>query len=87
MVAFTLDRSTILVKSPWDTSRKSLTQLPVSYCYQIIVLSAHTLAPSPLSPQINIALNMYEDFFTNCNIEQGGGGMDYIFTRDMKFAH
>ena len=24
MVAFTLDRSTLLVKSPWDTSRKSL---------------------------------------------------------------
>ena len=75
MVAFTLDRSTILVKSPWDTSRKSLTQLPVvSYCYQIIVLSTHTLAPSPLSPQINVALYICEDFFINCNIEHGGGG-------------
>ena len=56
------------------TKRKSLTQLPVvSYCYQIIVLSTHSLTPSPLSPEINVELNMYENFFTNCNIEQGGG--------------
>ena len=80
--------TTILVKSPWDTRRKSLTQLPVvSYCYQIIVLSTHSLTPSPLSPtlspEINVELNMYKDFFTNCNIEQGrgagGGGGWTIF--------
>ena len=78
------EEATILVKSPWDTRRKSLKQLPiVSYCYQIIVLPAHFLVPSPLSPQINVELNMY----TNCNIEQGGGGMDSIFIWDMKYAH
>ena len=67
--------STSVVKNHWDTRRKSLTQLPVvSYCYQIIVFSTHSLAPSPLSPKINVELNIYEDFFTNCNIEQGGGG-------------
>ena len=67
--------ATCMVKSPWDTRFKSLTQLPVvSYCYQIIVLSTHSLTPSPLSPQINVELNMYEDFFTNYNIERGEGG-------------
>ena len=75
VMLMSLVKITILVKSPWDTRRKSLTQLPVvSYCYQIIVLSTHSLTPSPLSPQINVELNMYEDFFTNYNIERGEGG-------------
>ena len=53
----------------------------VSYCYQIIVLSTHYLAPSSLSPQVNVELNMYEDFFTNCTIEQeGGGGLTSLYT-------
>ena len=67
--------STILFKSPWDTRRKSLTQLPVvSYCYQIIVLSTHSLTPSPLSPQINVELNMYEVFSPTATLSRGEGG-------------
>ena len=66
---------TILVKSPWDTRHKSLTELPVvSYCYQIIVLSTHSLTPSPLSPQINVELNMYEVFSPTATLSRGRGG-------------
>ena len=81
--------STILVKSPWDTRHKSLTEPPVvSYCYQIIVLSTHSLTPSPLSPQINVELNMYKVFSPTATLSRGeGGGMDYIFAGDMKFDH
>ena len=80
--------STIVVKSPWDTRHKSLTELPVvSYCYQIIALSTHSLTPSPLSPQINVELNMYEVFSPTATLRRGQGGMDDIFTGEMKFDH
>ena len=66
---------TIVVKSPWDTRHKSLTELPVaSYCYQIIVLSTNSLTPSPLSPPNQCWAKQVRSFFTNCNIEQGKGG-------------
>ena len=74
--------ATIVVKSPWDTRHKSLTQLPVvSYCYQIIVLLTH----SSLSPQINVELNMYEVFSPTATLSRGEG-MDCIFTGDCIFT-
>ena len=63
--------ATIVVKSPWDTRHKSLTELlVVSYCYQTIV-----------------ELNMCEVFSPTATLSRGEGGMDYIFTGDMKFDH
>ena len=67
--------ATIVVKSPWDTRHKYLTELPVvSYCYQIIVLSTHSLTLSPLSPKINVELNMYEVFSPTAILSRGEGG-------------
>ena len=49
-----------------------LTELPVvSYCYQIIVLSKYSLTPSPLSPQVNVELNMYEVFSLTATLSRG----------------
>ena len=68
-----LNEPSILVKSLWDTRRKSLTQLPVvSYCCQIIVLSTHSLAPfSP--PNQCWAKHVRRFFHQLYNIEQEGG--------------
>ena len=44
-------RATILVKSPWGTELKPLTQLPVSsYQYETILFFTHSLASSPPLP-------------------------------------
>ena len=70
--------------------RKSLTQLPVvSYYYQIIVLSTHSFTPSPLSrgPKSMLSLTCTKIFLPTATLSRGKGGVDYIFTGDMKFDH
>ena len=62
-------------KSLGHQTELPLTELPVvSYCYQIIVLSKYSLTPSPLSPQINVELNMYEVFSPTATLSRGEGG-------------
>ena len=66
---------TILVKSPWDTRRKYLTQLPVvSYCYQIIVLSTHYLAPCPLSLKSMLSKTCTKIFSPTATLSRGEWG-------------